>query len=224
MRSKLSELFWYLRGWWKTLRFNLKYFPLKQAIKLPVLVSPKTRFLCLGGEVLLPEEISFGMIRLGGGNYSVSDRERVYTVWENRGSIEFKGTSRLAHGTRLCCHGSLIFGDGVRLSPECDLIVYERVELGESVRISWRCQICDNDFHPIHDLEGNQVNQLTKPIHIGKRVWLCNHVKVGKGVTIDDYNIVGQSSVVVQSIHGNNQVYAGFPAKRIREGVRRIQD
>jgi len=75
MRSKLSELFWYLRGWWKTLRFNLKYFPLSQAIRLPVLVSPKTRFRYIGGEVRLPEEISVGMIRIDGEHYSVSDRK-----------------------------------------------------------------------------------------------------------------------------------------------------
>lgn len=224
MLTKLSELFWYLRGWWKTLRFNLKYFPLRQAIKLPVLVSPKTRFIYLGGEVRLPEEISFGMIRLGGGNYSVSDREHVFTLWENRGRVEFKGKARLNHGARFCCHGDLIFGNDALIGPECDIIAFERVEFGALVSLSWNCQICDNDFHPIHDLDGNQVNQLTKPIHIGKRVWLGNHVKVGKGVTIDDYNIVGQSSVVVKSICGNNQVFAGFPAKLIREGVRRIQD
>jgi acetyltransferase-like isoleucine patch superfamily enzyme len=222
--SKYKEAIWYLRGWSKTLCFNLRYFPLKQAIKLPVLVSPKTRFICLGGEVRLSGEVSFGMIRLGGGNYSVSDREHVYTVWQNRGRITFKGKARLSHGTRLCCNGDLIFGNDVLIGPECDIIAFERVELGELVSLSWRIQICDNDFHPIHDLEGNQVNQLTKPIYIGKRVWLGNHVKVGKGVTIDDYNIIGQSSVVVKSIHGNNQVFAGFPAKLIREGVRRIQD
>ncbi|CAA6696217.1 MULTISPECIES: acyltransferase [unclassified Lentimonas] len=224
MLSKLSELLWYLRGWWKTLRFNLKYFSIRQAIKLPVLVSPKTRFKALGGKVILPQKVSFGMIRIGGGNYSVSDREHVYTVWENCGKIEFKGTARLNHGSRTCCHGELLLGDNFLLGPECDLICYSKISFGECASLSWRVQLCDNDFHPIDDLEGNQINELTKPIRIGKHVWLGNHVKVGKGVQIDDYNIIAFSSVVTRSIKGSNQIFGGFPAKLIREGVQRTRD
>ncbi|WPJ97376.1 hypothetical protein SH580_06595 [Coraliomargarita algicola] len=222
--SKYTEVIWYLRGWYKTLRFNFNYLPIQQAIKLPILVSPKTRFKDLGGTILLPDKIHCGMIRIGGGNYSVSDREHVYTIWENCGRIEFKGTARLSHGSRICCHGKIIFGNNILLSPECDLICYDCIEIQDGARISWHSQICDNDFHPIDNLDGQQVNELTKPISIGKHVWLGNHVKVSKGVRIDDYNIVAFSSVVTRSIKGNNQIFGGFPAKLIREGVRRTRD
>ena len=57
-----------------------------------------------------------------------------------------------------------------------------------------------------------------------KCVWFGSRIKVSKGVTIDDYNTVAQDSVVVRSIHGHNQVFAGFPIKLIHEGDRRIQD
>ena len=48
-----------------TLRFNLKYFPLRQALKLPVYVF-NARFLSLKGKVSLPESgIYRGMVKIG---------------------------------------------------------------------------------------------------------------------------------------------------------------
>ena len=41
----------------KTLRFNLHYFPLKTALKLPVVVSHRTYLRELQGKVELPEKV-----------------------------------------------------------------------------------------------------------------------------------------------------------------------
>ena len=49
----------------KTLRFNLHYFPLKTALKLPVVVSHRTYLRELQGKVELPEKVERAMVKIG---------------------------------------------------------------------------------------------------------------------------------------------------------------
>ncbi len=56
----------------------------------------------------------------------------------------------------------------------------------------------------------------SKPIHIGKNVWLGGDVKVVGGVTIGDNTIIGAGSIVIKDIP-SNVIAAGNPCKVIRE-------
>jgi acetyltransferase-like isoleucine patch superfamily enzyme len=224
MKFSFNEIYWYVRGAWKTIRFNLHYFNLLKAIRMPVLVSPRVRFINLHGAVVIPNNIKFGMIRLGHGNDPVSDREHTYTLWSNTGSIEFKGTARITHGCKIRCNGKIVFGSDFISGPECYFVSRSSISIGDRAIISWNTQICDSDFHAIEDLQGNQINTINKPIIIGHGVWIGNHVKICKGVVIGNFNIVAQSSVVTKSISGENQIIGGFPAKFIKGNARRIQD
>lgn len=56
----------------------------------------------------------------------------------------------------------------------------------------------------------------SKPIHIGKNVWLGGDVKVLGGVTIGDNSIIGAGSIVTKDIP-SNVIAVGNPCKVIRE-------
>jgi acetyltransferase-like isoleucine patch superfamily enzyme len=55
----------------------------------------------------------------------------------------------------------------------------------------------------------------TAPIIIEENVWLGANVIVLKGVNIAKGAVVGAGSVVTKSI-GENEIWAGIPAKKIR--------
>ena len=57
---------------------------------------------------------------------------------------------------------------------------------------------------------------LTKPIAVGRNVWLGADVKVLAGVTIGENAIVAAGSVVTKDVPAN-MVVAGSPARIIRE-------
>lgn len=57
---------------------------------------------------------------------------------------------------------------------------------------------------------------VSKPIHIGERVWLCVDVKIVQGVTIGNDTIIGAGSVVTKDIP-SNVIAAGNPCKVIRK-------
>ena len=52
----------------KTLWFNIKVFPLKSALKLPIIIRKNVEILHVG-EIVISSSISRGMMVLGGGRY-----------------------------------------------------------------------------------------------------------------------------------------------------------
>ena len=73
----------------KTLRFNLHYFPLKTALKLPVVVSHRTYLRELHGKVELPENMETAMVKIGFGDVGHYDRKRSRTIWQVSGTVTY---------------------------------------------------------------------------------------------------------------------------------------
>lgn len=59
----------------KTIYFNLKYLPFKQAVKLPILVSNKVYLKSLLGKIIIECPISTGLIQIGYGEVGIFDNK-----------------------------------------------------------------------------------------------------------------------------------------------------
>lgn len=67
----------------KTLLFNFKNFPLKQALRFPVLVNRRTKIKSMSGEIVLPETIMFGLVKIGfSGSYNLGGGEIILKIEE----------------------------------------------------------------------------------------------------------------------------------------------
>lgn len=114
----------------------------------------------------------------------------------------------------------LFIGDFVGMSA-VTITCMDKITIGNNVMLGVGVHIYDTDFHAL-DAElrkhpdTDSENKKTKPIVIGDNVFLGAHVIVLKGVTIGANSIVGASSVVLHNIP-ENQIWAGNPAKKIKE-------
>lgn len=88
---------------------------------------------------------------------------------------------------------------------------FEKIEIGNHVRVGANVLIMDGDAHQ-DDLRAGK----NAPICIEDNVWIGGGVIILKGVTIGRNSIVGAGSVVTKDIP-NNVVAAGNPCKAIRE-------
>ena len=112
----------------------------------------------------------------------------------------------------------IIIGDNVGISNST-LHIKNELIIGNNVMIGGGCKIWDSDFHSHNYRErilGKDINVPTKPIHIGENAFIGACTIILKGVKIGKNSIIGAGSVVTKSIP-DNEIWAGNPAKKIRE-------
>ncbi len=106
------------------------------------------------------------------------------------------GSKSFVNGTRFGCSNAISIGEGAILAD---------------------ARLMDTDFHAVHEGR-NRVGAVpeTKPINVGKNVWISAGSAVLKGVEIGDNCVIAFGSVVVKSIAAN-KIAGGNPAKEIAD-------
>ena len=214
-----------IRGTLKSIIFNLKYFPLRQALKLPVIMTSRVKVRnmrrngivlknCGGGGI-------FGMLRFGG-----IDREYCY---DHDSVINILGTLILdGSGWRCFASGAIIYiGEGAEMtigksfSSSHDTKIYcrHKITIGDNNMWSYYNVIMDNDAHFIYDFEGNHINP-NKEVVFGENVWMGCRCTVLKGSLVPDGSIIGSCSVVCKNLASKNSIYAGLGPRFIRKEVK----
>ena len=136
----------------KTLRFNLHYFPLKTALKLPVVVSHRTFLRELNGKVVLPEKVETAMVKIGFGDVGHYDRKRSRSIWQVSGTVTFEGKACLGHGSKISVRGDLTLGAGFNMTAESTIVCAKDIRFGNDCLLSWDILVMDTDEHPLFGL------------------------------------------------------------------------
>ena len=114
---------------------------------------------------------------------------------------------------------SLTIGENVGISNAA-IVCHDSVSIGAGTLIGGSVKIYDTDFHSLdYRVRGDYEREepVKKPVVIGENVFIGAHSIILKGVTIGDRSIIGAGSVVTKNI-GPDEVWAGNPARRIRQG------
>lgn len=203
-----------------TLRFNLAYFPLSQALRLPVIVSHRVWLDHLEGSVEVRGELRTGMIRIGVGEVGIFDRQRSRTMWRVDGKVVFEGKAKLGHGTHLAVDpgATVVFGADFVTSAETSISCSKAITFGSGVLVSWEVLIMDSDWHSVLDSSGARINPDTE-IVVGDHVWIGCRSTILKGARLAPGSVVAAGSVVTHEFATPDCVIAGVPARETRAGV-----
>ena len=204
----------------KSLYFNLKYLPLKDAIKFPFLISKNVFFLETNGTIKIDATIKTGMIQIGYGEVGIFDMERSRSIWQVSGKVTFKGNANIGHGTKISVgeNAHLELGDKFTVTAESEIVAQKNIKFGDNVLISWDCLIMDTDFHKIYDRSGEVINS-PEPIIIGQKVWIgCRNV-ILKGSKISEGSIIGANSFLSKDISSQSGIFAGNPIRFIKGNI-----
>lgn len=215
--NKISTIFRYYTL--KTLFFNFKYLPFKQAIKFPFYIARRTHLLSTNGKVFIHGTVKRGMIKIGYGMVGIFDN-RTRAIWEVNGDVHFYGDALIKFGAKISVgeRGRLHIGDHFRFSTNSSIVCFKEISFGNNVRISWDTIVMDTDFHTIENLDGDKINA-DKKVEIGNNVWIGMRTSVMKGSKLDNNVILASNSVLNKYIAGSHQLIAGNPAKVIKTDV-----
>ena len=204
----------------KTIYFNLKYFPFKVAIKLPVLIGSKVFLSRMNGRVIINGPISTGLIQIGYGKVCITDFKRSRAILEIDGDLIFNGRAFIMQGCKINImqNAQLIIGDDFNMSVECVIIVEKKIQIGKSSGISWESLVMDTDFHHIYDEDGVEFNQ-PKEIIIGDKVWVGCKCTLLKGAEIPSGSIVAANSMVTKKLSGEKSIFGGNPIRTLKSNI-----
>lgn len=203
-----------------TFYFNFRYFKLKDAIRLPVIVSKNVLFRSAKGSVILEGSVHYGMINIGGGHVGIFDKKRSKTIWEISGSVTFKGKAHIGHGSKIVAlnKSELIFGDKFTITAQTAIIAEKKIVFGNNCLLSWDILVMDSDAHTITNQQEDIINA-PKEIILGDRVWVGCRCTILKGTVIPSESVIGAGSVISRELYQEHGLYAGIPAKLIKENI-----
>lgn len=218
--STIRDYFFHI-NWIKTIWFNFKALPIKQAYKLPFLIGFNVKINHVG-KILLVTKSSIALVSIGVIRFNGLETNYPQTVFTNVGTISFAGRAKFHPGAKLVVYpkSNLIIGNRVSIGSMTKIVCYRSVKIGNDVQISWDSQVFDTDFHFLHNVIKNKYYPRQKEVVIEDNVFVGNSCTVGKGTYLPNGSVVSCCSKVSGDFkeEGYNLLLAGNPAKIIARG------
>ena len=138
---------------------------------------------------LLGNRIQFALITM----VSIGARLKTY----EGGAIKIGRKAAVRKNTEIAVNQGIIsVGDGCFINRNCMIVAHEKIEIGNGTTIGPNVCIYDHD----HDSKGGYKS---KPIVIGKNVWIGAGCILLKGITIGDNSVIGAGTVVTKEVPSN---------------------
>ncbi len=208
-------------NWFKTLWFNFKALPLKQAFRVPILLSWNVKVRSVG-EISISGPIYPAMISIGVIKIDPWETNSDQIIFCNQGRVTFGGRTKIHPGVRLTVlpNAELKLGERVLFGCKSRIVCSRSISLGHDVRFSWEGQLFDTDFHFLTNLKTGHVSQRQRPVIIGDNVFIGNRCTIGKGTIIPNGSVVSCCSKVSGdlSAKGENLLIVGNPAQVVGQG------
>lgn len=216
--DKLVKIIRYISGIPKSIYVNFRLLPLHQAIKLPIMVSRKTKLRSLSGTAHL-SKVRIGIVRIGFGGTDMMDYRYERSILKITGDIYFQGKTKIGVGARLMVSGKLTLGNNFNITGDAMIICAKEIQIGHNTMIAWQSILMDTDQHAIYGQDNTLINQ-DKEITIGSNVWIGAKSFILKGSTIPDGCIIGANTTISKKFTKNYAIIAGNPAKILKENIR----
>lgn len=147
------------------------------------------------------------------------------------GDVVLNENCELFGGIQSYNHGKVTLGRWAKVGMGAKINCVNSIEIGDDTAIADFVTIVDHNFHPVnpddrrymrHTPHGARERQpmysANAPIKIGTNVWIGEHSRICKGVTIGDNSIIGACSIVTKSVPANC-VAVGNPARVVKENI-----
>ncbi|MBR4198569.1 MAG: hypothetical protein IKQ94_07330 [Bacteroidales bacterium] len=210
----------------RSLWYNLRLLPFRQAIRMPILISHRTVVQNVSGKFILhPEKPRMGLVKIGFGTCQCTDFRHNRTILNLRGTFDILGECSLGAGSavELAENAILTVGNKFNLGPKSLIICHRAMTFGNDFLTSWNCTFMDTDQHRLVDADGHVTNP-DREIIVGNNVWFGCNCLVTKGTHLANSTTVAAGTSLHGTYTDTHVVLAGNPAKVVKNGVERLDN
>lgn len=215
-------------NWLKTIYFNFRTLPWREARHLPFYIYGSPAFNNLSGKIDIQCPIKRGMFKINVQHEFAPGLQTLDSQLVLCGRLILRGCVHIGCGTKIIITGDAVLdlGANVVITDFCNVDCCKHIEIGDGTRIAHRSQLMDSNHHYVFNTKKMTVANNMRPISIGRSCWICNTVTLTAGAKVPDFCIVGSNSLVNKdfSSEGRDTLIAGSPAKVIAHGVFRVFD
>jgi acetyltransferase-like isoleucine patch superfamily enzyme len=204
----------------KTIKFNIRYFKLKDALKFPVLISKHVYLRTCKGQIIIEAPLKFGMIEIGYGNVGIFDDKRDRTIWHVMGKVIFERNANIGHGSKISVEEKAVLklGEDFRITANSTLFVSDNVQFGKNCLLSWDILVMDSDVHKI--MEGEKHLNPDKPVVVADNVWIGCRCTILKGTCIPAGSVIAARTLLHSKLDEADTVYGGSPVKKLSNNIK----
>jgi len=199
--NKIYRNRWIFRSILSSVYFNFRVLPIKQAIRLPILLYKPKFVNCLRGGVFINGEIIPGMIRLGINIVPIYHNHGI--MIQNAGTIIFNGPAVIGNDSAISVgkNGVLNIGRNFSATAKLKLVCFHQITLSNDVLIGWDCMICDTDFHKLTTIkDSNKIGKGYGSVYVAENVWIANSCKLYKNTSIPPFCVIGSDTILRKHI------------------------
>lgn len=124
-----------------------------------------------------------------------------------KGKIRLGKLTAVRANAEVCASGGeIVLGNRCFVNKNCMIVAHEKIAIGDGTTIGPNVCIYDHDHNYKKDEGGGAF--ISKPITIGKNVWIGAGVVILKGASIGDNCVIGAGTVVKGIVEDNSVVYS----------------
>lgn len=218
----IKYLFVFVLSLPKIIYVNFKVFEIKTAVRLPMLVSYKTKISSISKNSIEIKKPSFAKVRFDffDGTLGVTPNKGILHI-SNGGKVVFCGKANLAKGAALRVEGGILeVGNNFACNANSFISCSYEIKVGDDNLWGWNINVRDSDGHKIFDSLSHEYLFDKASVIFGNKVWLGANAHVLKRSIIPKHSIVGYGALVSKPFNNEgNVIIAGYPAKVIKENV-----
>lgn len=214
---------------WRTIYFNFRTLPFSQAIKLPVFIYGRFRFVLNGNVEFRNCPLTCGMVKIGklSDCFNQNEKTGFIQLASPNSRLIFYGKAKIGVNAKIrAVEGTVYFGIEAFFGSNVRIIANGAdIHIGDHSRITFETNIMNSGFHYVYNSSKGCYGNCNRDIWIGAYNWIGNRSSVSAGAITKDHTIVCSNSLVgkdFSTIEGDFPMLAGIPAKPIAYGMKRV--
>ena len=181
----------------KTIYFNYRYLPLREAVFLPIKVRWGICTKLNRGDIIFNHgtRLKYGIVRFGfSGTPFISQNYKSNIIISGNGKLILGNNVTISEGFNIYINSAkLIIQNNTYINKNVLIQCENGIKIHENALLGWNVNIRDTDGHKLT----NDNKDKSFEIHIGKNVWVASDAFLMRGTRLSNGSVVGTRSLVL---------------------------